>query len=292
MFGCTKMDKKSVNIDNEYNFGIRKNEKLKFLILLNDDDMSKKDYLCKKSRKSIILKYKKFLSGDLDIINFNNIEDDNIISKYIIEDNPLQNELYMKLPDKNIYVLSNKYALKYLLLKQNELKNIFIFLGAKSIKWSIIKENNKTSSIDSNLSVNINEIDLCEGFSIENKNLNYNKELNIMTFEYDENIINNIDFELFSNNKFYFLPKEYEWQNIIIRRLQNNLIYDKYIYKYTNNIYFKTSLVSKLKMIDVNFNYSTDELNNLEIHYEIEYYPINKKSVDEEPNNILDENLK
>ena len=29
-------------------------------------------------------------------------------------------------------------------------------------------------------------------------------------------------------------------------------------------------------MIDINFNYNSDELNNLEILYEIDYYQINK----------------
>lgn len=279
MLGCssTSPKKKSVlDIRDKYNFGIRKNEKLKFLILLNDDDINQKDYICNMSKKSMINKNKKLLNGELDIINFKNIEDYSIYSKYIIEDIPLQNEMYMKLPDKNIYVMSEKYPLKYLLSKQNELKNIFILLGAKNIKWSIIKEDNKSNNLDANISVNINEINLSEGVGIENKKKVSNKQENEMSFDYDENIINKINFDMFSNNNFYFLPKEYEWQDIIIRRLENNLISDKYIYKYSNNIYFKSSLTSKLKMIDINFNYNTNELNNLEILYEIDYYPINK----------------
>lgn len=114
-----------------------------------------------------------------------------------------------------------------------------------------------------------------------------NKQENEMSFDYDENIINNINFDMFSNNNFYFLPKEYEWQDIIIRRLENNLISDKYIYKYSNNIYFKSSLTSKLKMIDINFNYNSDELNNLEILYEIDYYQINKNIPNEYLKNWL-----
>lgn len=86
----------------------------------------------------MINKNKRFLNGELYIINFKNIEDDRISSKYIIEDIPSQNEMYMKLPDKNIYVMSEKYPLKYLLSKQNELKNIFILLGAKKIIKVII----------------------------------------------------------------------------------------------------------------------------------------------------------
>ena len=282
MLGCNKIKKKSVlDIRDKYNFGIRKNEKLKFLILLNDDDINQKDYICNMSKKSMINKNKKFLNGDLDIINFKNIEDDNISSNYIIEDIPLQNEMYMKLPDKNIYVMSEKYPLKYLLSKQNELKNIFILLGAKNLKWSIIKEDKKNDNLDANISININEINLSEGICVENKKKVSNKQENEMSFDYDENIINNINFNMFSNNKFYFLPKEYEWQDIIIRRLENNLISDKYIYKYSNNIYFKSSLTSKLKMIDVNFNYNTSELNNLEMLYEIDYYPINKNMSNE-----------
>ena len=46
MLGCNKIKKKSVlDIRDKYNFGIRKNEKLKFLILLNDDDINQKDYI-------------------------------------------------------------------------------------------------------------------------------------------------------------------------------------------------------------------------------------------------------
>jgi hypothetical protein len=282
MLGCNQIKKTSVlDIRDKYNFGIRKNEKLKFLILLSDEDINQKDYMCNTSKKTIIMNNKKSLNGDLSIINFNNIEDENISSKYIIEDIPLLNIVYIKLPDKNMYVISEKHPLKYLLSKQNELKNIFILLGAKTLKWSIIKEDNKLDSLDGNIGININEINITEEFSIENKKKNSNKEENEMHFDYDENIINNINFNMFSDNKFYFLPKEYDWQDIIIRRLENNLISDKYIYKYSSNIYFKSSLTSKLKMIDVNFSYNTDELNNLEIHYDIEYHPINKKIIDE-----------
>ena len=147
MLGCIQLKKSSVlDIRDKYNFGIRKNEKLKFLILLSDEDINQKDYICNTYKRSIIINNKKLLNGDLDIINFNNIEDESISSKYIIEDIPLLNEMYIKLPDKNIYVISEKHPLKYLLSKQNELKNIFTLLGAKKIKWSIIKEDSNISN--------------------------------------------------------------------------------------------------------------------------------------------------
>jgi hypothetical protein len=99
-----------------------------------------------------------------------------------------------------------------------------------------------------------------------------------MVFEYNETIINNIDINIFNKNSFYFLPKEYEWQYIITRRLENNLISDKYTYKYTDNISFKSSVYSKLKIIDINFSYDSKEFNDLQIHYEIDYYNIVKNN--------------
>lgn len=285
MIGCIRLNKfnnDKINENNIYNFGVRTNEKLKFLILLDENEIKKQDYICKSSRRSMILRNTKMIPGELDIINFSNIEDDNIISNYIIEDNPLKNEMYIKLPDKNIYILSNKYALKYLLLKQNELKKIFILLGAKKIKWSVIKQDNKTTNIDASLGIIINEINLEEKFSSTNKNSNINKEFNEMEFDYDKDTINNINFDIFSDNKFYFLPKEYEWQDIVIRRLENHLINDKYVYKYTNNIFFERTLISKLHFLNVNFNYNMNELDDIEIHYEIEYYPIQKNLINKD----------
>ena len=262
----------------KYYFGEMINEKMEFLVLLTDDDLKEKTWFWKSSVKDALLKNKKKIPGDLHILNFDDINKPEIMKDFIIDGSPLPREMYIKLPNKNIYITSEKYALKYLLLRENELKNIFIALGAKSIKWTVKRSNNNSNNIEASVGTNINNIDFKETIKIENKSSKFNSESNEMTFDFNENN-NNLNQKMFISNNYYFLPKEYEWQDIIIRRLENNLISDKYNFKYNDYIKFKSSLSTKLKLIEINFNYSTEDASNLEIEYEIEYYKITNNAI-------------
>jgi hypothetical protein len=289
-FGCMgKIPKKSyashplIDDDNtdKYDFGEVKNYRTEFLVLLNEEDLrDKSQFWFGASIKSKLLKKQHKFPGKLNIIGFDDIEKE---KEFIIEDNPLPNEIYMKLPNKNLYVLSSKYNLEYFYSKQNELKNIFILLGAKTITMKIIKKNNINNLLSAEIGVNFPNIAASESISLENGNSSDNQETTEMTFDYDENIMNNINPEMFSNKNFYFLPKEYNWQDIIIRRLEKKLITDKHTFVYTSNLSFKSAFSTKLKMINVNFNYNTEDFENIQIAYEIEYYklPNSDEKIDE-----------
>ena len=264
--------------NSKYYFGEMINEKMDFLVLLTDDDLKEKKWFWQTSMNDSLLKYKKKIPGDLHILSFDDINKPEIMKDFIIDGTPLPREMYIKLPNKNIYITSEKYALKYLLLRENELKNIFIALGAKSIKWTVKRSNNNNINIEASGGTNIRNIDFKETVKIENNSSKSNSESNEMIFDFNENI-NNLNQKMFISNNYYFLPKEYEWQDIIIRRLENNLISDKYNFKYNDCIKFKSSLSTKLKLIEINFNYSTEDANNLEIEYEIEYYKINNTAI-------------
>ena len=265
-----------VNKDNldKYNFGEIKNHQTEFLVLLNQTDMLDKSFLWFNKSLKDKLEKKKF-PGKLNIISFDTISDE---KKYIIEDIPVPNEIYMKLPDKNLYVLSSKYNIKYFYAKQNELKNIFILLGAKKITMKIVKKNNTLESVGGDIGVNMNNIEVGGNFHIENTNSTNNQETTEMTFDYDEKIINNIGPRMFSDKDFYFLPKEYDWHNIIYRRLEQNQLTDKHILIYSNNLSFKSTFGAKLKMVGVGFDYNTQECDNLKIIYDVEYYKLNKNT--------------
>jgi len=223
----------------KYNFGEVKNYHTEFLVLLNKEDLLDNSiFWFNKSIKTKLLKKKNKFPGKLNIIAFNEIEND---KEYIIEDIPLPNEIYMKLPNNNLYVLSSKYNLEYFNYKQSELLNIFVLLGAKKI---IIK--------------NINKI----GY---------------MVFDYDEKIMNNIHPEMFSHKNFFFLPKEHIWQDIIIRRLEKNLIKDKHTFRYTSHLFFNPELERKLEIMNINFRYYTEDFDNFQTIYEIEYYKLKNK---------------
>ena len=276
LLGCVR--KKSCNehpLINEnnrhkYNFGKIKNYNTEFLILLNEEDLLDKSIFCfNKGIKTKLLNKKCNFPGKLNIIRFDEIQNEN---SYIIEDMPIPKEIYMKLPNKNLYVLSSKYNLEYFYSKQNELKNIFILLGAKKIIMKNIKKNNNKKLVSSQIEVNCPNINVGNSIYLENNNSIYNKEDTEMTFDYDETIMNNIHPEMFSDKNFFFLPKEDKWQDIIIRRLEKNLITDKHTFKYSNHLTFNGKFMAKLKMIDINFSYNTEEFDNLEIVYEFEYH--------------------
>jgi hypothetical protein len=258
----------------KYNFGEVKNYHTEFLVLLNEEDLLDNSifWFFNKSIKSKILKEKNKFPGKLNIIAFNEIENN---KKYIIEDMPIQKEIYMKLPNKNLYVLSSKYNLEYFYSKQNELQNIFVLLGAKKIIMKHIKNNNNKNLISAGIDINFPNMNLGNNINLENNNSAYNKETTEMSFDYDETIMNNIHPEMFSDKKFFFLPKENKWQDIIIRRLEKNLIKDKHTFKYSNHLNFNAKIITKLKMIDINFNYNTEEFDSMQIVYEIEYYKLN-----------------
>jgi len=263
---------------NKYFFGQRINEIMDFLVLLTEEDTLNTGWFWNSSVKDALLKKKNKIPGNLHILNFDDINKPEIMKDFIIDGVPLPREMYIKLPNKNIYVSTEKYALKYLSLRENELKNIFIGLGAKTIKWTVKRSNNNNSNMEMGASISPNSISgIKEEIKIDNSKTLFNSETNEMHFDFNENI-NKLDHSLFVNSDFYFLPKEYEWQDIIIRRIENNLMMDKYNFKYSDSIKFKSSLSTKLKLIDINFNYSTEEASNLEIEYEIEYYKINNSS--------------
>jgi len=149
----------------------------------------------------------------------------------------------------------------------------------------IIKKNNVNRSVNAEISINLPNMNSGENVSLENNNYSDNQETTEMEFDYDETIMNNINSEMFSNKNFYFLPKEHNWQDIIIRRLEKKLITDKHTFIYNNNLSFKSTFSTKLKMINVNFNYNAEEFNNLQITYDIEYHKL--INVDENMKNTI-----
>lgn len=271
---CDKrnMVESSYSRRDEINFGSVKNEKLCFLTLLVDNDYIKNNYCYKYSNEDILLSKKDLFPGILKVMSYKDIE---LQKEYIIEDIPLPKEIYIKLPKENIYISSDNFQFRYLLSQNNELINIFILLGAKTIKWNIKQENNLDKKININSGINVKGIDFNTGINLDEQKNNTSIFLNELHFS---NTKTPLSFDMFKNNEneFYYLPGKYEWQNIIKRRIKRGLQYDKYVYKYNNCYKLNSSLISKLKFLEINFNYDYETYNNLEIEYEIIYYEYEK----------------
>ena len=192
MLGCAKLKESDVLSDfhqtevrkiiNKINNKENKNEKLKFLILLNEDDYKKYLYIFP-SRKNRLKSQKSNFPGELIIEKYENIDKLN----YKIENIPIPNQLYIMLPKEKLFINSENFTSRLIDSKLEELKDIFILLKAKSVK---ITKNLKTSSkknIEINGAVNINQINVDEKINFQNSNDNTNIISNEMTFLHNSN---------------------------------------------------------------------------------------------------------
>ena len=257
-----------------------------FLLLLSDDYYKKKmgifpskKYYIKKSKfpgNIIIEKYSDFM--------FNN-------NQYSFESNPIPNQLYIKLQKERIFVLYNEYEHKLLESKFNEFFDILTVIGAKYIKISKKIDNIRQTDISTNISANIDQIGLmCKNGNISNKTEYHDENESSLTVKQEMSFNNTKDPELnkLLDNYYYYLPKQMDLQQLIIRRIENNLISDRFIYNHYQNNLLNTSLISSLQKLSIGINYRTKNVSSFQIEYEIIFnsikdYKLNLLHDDETP---------
>ena len=104
----------------------KKNCRLRFLILLRDEDYYKWFW----SRKDMIWYRKNKFPGQLILERFSELD----TLPYIIEGPPIPRKLYIMLPKEKLFIPSDHFTSRYIDSKLQELKIIFSSLQAKSIK--------------------------------------------------------------------------------------------------------------------------------------------------------------
>ena len=251
---------------------LSKHEQMQFLILLQEDDYKSNILSCFQSNKDTLFRNKNKFPGKLTIYNYDNIDDSEFRQKYVIEGNILPKLLYVKLLKENIFIPFESYPMRYLNSKLSELRDLFIALRAKTIKISKTQEKKNDTKIECKLNAKVSNIEVGVGAGLENMQKltdNTSSELHFL----DTGKPIRMD-ELHNCKSFYYLPKEYEWADIIERRINNNLVSDKYTYEHSEFKLLKTNILSKLQMLDISVNYNDEEYTNIRIHYEIEYYPL------------------
>jgi len=269
MSGCL-YSKKSASPKKE-NY-LSKHEQMQFLILLQEDDYKANIFHCFQSNRDTLFRNKNKFPGKLTVYNYDNIDDSEFRQKYIIEGNILPKVLYVKLLKENIFIPFETYPMRYLNSKMGELRDLFIALRAKTIKISKSQEKKNDTKIDAKINANVSHVEVGIGGGLENiQKLTNNTSSELHFLDTGKPI--RMD-ELHDCKSFYYLPKEYEWVDIIERRINNNLVSDKYTYEHTEFKILKTSIMSKLQLLDIAVNYNDEEYTNIRIHYEIEYYPL------------------
>lgn len=250
----------------------KKNCRLRFLILLRDEDYEKWFW----SRRDMIWYRKNQFPGQLILERFSELD----TLPYILEGPPIPRKLYIMLPKEKLFIPSEHFTNRYIDSKLQELKIIFSSLQAKSIKVKKIYGTHSSRQIQAGAEIHTLDVSL-HGRTQHDHQV---KIINEMTFgEPHEHLsIESLSHDSVQN-KYFYLAKEYEWQNIILRRLKDHMITDKYIYHNTEQKLITTKFTNALKLLDISAEYDWKQSQHLEIHYDIEYYEFSQLYTHKEP---------
>lgn len=256
--------------------------KYEFLILLSDEYFIIKNKIFP-SKKFYIKKL--LFPGKLIIEKYSNLNNNN--EKYSFKNNPMPNELYIKLPKEQVYVLYSEFEYQLLESKLKEFYSILKLIGTKNVKISkIIKNLENTNTI---FSTEVKLDSYIENINVTNEYVIKNEDDTMILFTQELNFNNNDDkdpdIEQIINNNYFYLPTDIDLQSLIIRRIENNKINDMYTYvHHENNLISKKTLtkLNKFKIGNnsyVNFDYSLKKISNFQIEYVIEYNEIKNRNI-------------
>ena len=251
----------------------RDNTITSFLIIITDEQYKKKYFRSNSYYDN--LKAKEYMfPGILDIVNIKDLKGN---KEFIIKDQVIPLQLYIKLPRENIYVLSDKYYESYFLSQMNELIRIFTTLKAETIDIHIEQDRHTSSVININSGIHYTPFDLKAQYSDIKREQNKTVTIKNMVFKNNGKEIDINDFTL--KKHFYYLPNQDDWQDIIRNRVKKCMVEDKYFYTYVNNVILSKELIAQLKVFNIGYRYNVENNKNIEINYNVSYFPLNKQKL-------------
>jgi len=264
----------------------RENTISEFLIILTDNNY-KPNYFQSKSYYDKLKLKEHLFPGILNLINIKDLKSN---KEFIIKDQIIPLTVYIKLPRENIYVSSDKYYEAYFQSQMNELIRIFTTLKAETIDIYIEQDRNTTSVINVNGGIHYNPVDLDTQYSKVKTENNKTITIKNMLFKNNGKDIDINDFII--KRKFYYLPNEDEWQDIIRNRIKKSMIKDDYCYVYENSSIISKELIAQLKIFNIGFRYNVNNNKNITIKYNVKYFPLDKQKLMDSPSVCMSPNKK
>lgn len=244
-------------------FKKRRNLRLQFLILLRESDYQK----CFFSYRDMIAYRKNNFPGDLILEKYEDCHQ----LPYYIQEPPMPRQLYIMLPKERTFISSNIFTETYIRSKMRELIQIFVKLNAKTIKFIRYDTESEMENLKLEATTIFSQAQVSSVSRVEHENakfcgMQYEMRLqpNTTPFSIDD---------FLNDNTYYYLKQETSWQDIIRRRIDYHMCYDKYTYKNNETKLLKGKFVSKLKLLDMTADYDWEKFKEFIIEYEIEYYP-------------------
>ena len=236
------------------------NSKLRFLILLHDSDFKK---WCL-STKDLLWYSRNTFPGELTIENFEEVND----LPFNIEEPVMPRQLYIMLPKERIYVPSDQFTGRYIRSKMQELIRIFVTLQAKSIKYVRYDTNEDHYNFAMGVQSEIPNVNISDGIhyqSAQNKKTGVEYELKLNPSNEP------LDVNQFSDCSFYYLKRNPAWKDLILRRIDNGVVFDKYTYWNKERELLKSGFAKNMQWFNVSANYDWEKYADLMIDYEVTY---------------------
>jgi hypothetical protein len=150
-----------------------------------------------------------------------------------------------------------------------ELVQIFVTLGATSIKYVRYDsgEESKNMRLDFGLSDFFPQFTLSEGVRLTNDNM----ERTGVEYEIRLRPSEVVDTDTFSQPSFYYLKREPAWREMVSRRTEGGVIYDKYTYWNKEMKLLKGKFIQQLKCLNLSVEYDWKKYNDFMVDYEVTY---------------------
>ena len=275
----------------------RQNDILEYLIILTRDDY-KSGTFSKSTHDKLIDKLDLFMGilhiEKLDDFKLNN--SNNVNLQYKIDGNITPRLLYIRLPKEKLYISADVFQERYLDSKMNELISIFSTLCSKSIKISVMHENSSQFNLNIGAGANVKGVEVNANAKRESEVNNKISTVREITFQ-EPRKNEKLNVDIFGNyNKFFYLPKDESWIDIIRRRINNKASGDDFKYNYKDYNCVTKELSTYLKILHINLQYNTAKYENLVIEYDVDYYPftceVEKVAGEGEDNDEEEKNIK
>ncbi|MBA42483.1 MAG: hypothetical protein CMF62_00550 [Magnetococcales bacterium] len=178
-----------------------KNDCLEYLVLISDEELEMKPYLCSSTYRNRIKATEKNLHGIINIVPLSEV------NNYRIQGIIKTNTLYVKLPKENIYLSPSKFEHEYMKSQILELIYIFRLTGAIELEINYINDISNSFTIGGGANVNIGQIQAELSSEVSKLATKSNNLATKLEFDKNINIVKSID-ELHKDKKIHYLPKK------------------------------------------------------------------------------------
>lgn len=176
--------------------------------------------------------------------------------------------LYIKLPKENIYVPAEEWSNEFMKSKNRELMDIFMYLGAKQVEFTIHNTVSQSNGVSAMTSLSDFGIQFSTGLSMESANDNTNTVRGKIVYGHPTTRFDKFDNK---NNDFFYLNRNHDWRSLVEHRIKAGTL--NHIMEVTNDYNILHNFFSTAKLDKLGIQYATTAATStsLRIQFNVEF---------------------